>query len=82
MSEPRGRPFAPGNVLGRGRPKGSRNKAGSAGQQLLDDHEELLVRKCMLLAVRGSASHMRLCLERIRPACRDAYVRLFRRLGS
>ena len=33
----RGRPFAPGNTLGRGRPRGSRNKA-KPGQTLLDEY--------------------------------------------
>jgi hypothetical protein len=37
MNKVRGRPFEPGNKLGRGRPKGSRNKAKSPGQDLLQE---------------------------------------------
>src|SRR5664279_2432262 len=76
MSEPRGRPFAAGNTLGRGRPKGSRNKGKSPGQQLLEEYAEPLVRKCISLTGQGDKSAMRLCMERILPARRDASIRL------
>jgi hypothetical protein len=76
MNEPRGRPFAPGNTLGRGRPTGSRNKAHSPGQDLLDRFTHHLVSKCIDLAMKGDRSAMRVCMERISPARRDAPIRL------
>jgi hypothetical protein len=76
MNTPRGRPFPPGNTLGRGRPKGSRNKAKAPGQQLLEDNAELLARKCLVLAMQGDRSAMRLCMERILPARRDTSIRM------
>jgi hypothetical protein len=69
----RGRPFAPGNTLGRGRPKGSRNKAKS-GPTLMDEYAPHLVRKCIALAMQGNESAMRMCMERISPARRGAIV--------
>jgi hypothetical protein len=74
MSEERGRPFTPGNTLGRGRPKGSRNRRGSPGQDLLDKYTTHLVSKCIDQAMKGSPTAMRLCMERIFPARRDASI--------
>jgi hypothetical protein len=76
MNEPRGRPFAPGNTLGRGRPTGSRNKANSPAQDLLDKYTPHLVSKCIDLAMKGDRSAMRVCMERISPARRDAPIRM------
>ena len=76
MNKPRGQPFPPGNTLGRGRPAGSRNKAKPPGQDLLHEHALLLVRKCIFLALRGDRSAMRICMDRIGPARRDASIRM------
>ena len=76
MNKPRGQPFPPGNTLGRGRPAGSRNKAKPPGQDLLDEHALLLVRKCIFLALQGDRSAMRICMDRISPARRDASIRM------
>ena len=77
MNEPRGRPFAPGNTLGRGRPKGSRNKATSVGQDLLDQYTPQLVANCIRLALKDDdRSAMRICMERIFPARRDVSIRM------
>jgi hypothetical protein len=76
MNGPRGRPFLVGNTQGRGRPKGSSNKAQSPAQNLLDEYTPHLVRKCIALALQGDRSAMRLCMERISPARRDAYIRM------
>lgn len=65
MSQPRGRPFAPGNKLGRGRPRGSRNKATLALQDMLGQHAEALVKKCVVMAMQGDTTAMRLCIERL-----------------
>ncbi len=74
MNQPRGRPFAAGNTLGRGRPKGSRNRAKPPGQHLLDEYAEHVVRKCIALALQGNPNAMRLCMERINPARRGALI--------
>ena len=42
MSQTRGRPFAPGNKLGRGRPRGSRNKATLVFQKMLGHLQQTL----------------------------------------
>jgi len=76
MNKPRGRPFLPDNTQGRGRPRGSRNKATSPGQDLLDEYAIHVVRKCISLAVQGDLSAMRMCMERISPARRDASIRM------
>ncbi len=76
MNKPRGRPFLPDNTQGRGRPRGSRNKAKSPGQDLLDEYAIHVVRKCITLAVQGDLSAMRMCMERISPARRDASIRM------
>ena len=67
MKEPRGRPFAAGNTAGRGRPKGSRNKASSVGQDLLDRFAPHLMGKCIERALKSDdRSAMRICMDRIR----------------
>ena len=76
MNEPRGRPFAAGNTAGRGRPKGSRNKANSVGQDLLDQYTPQLVAYCIRRALKdGDRSAMRICMDRISPA-RGASIRM------
>jgi hypothetical protein len=75
VSEPRGLPFAPGNTQGRGRPKGSRNKTRSAGQDLLDHYEQNVVQTCIGYAAKGSPTALRLCMERVSPVSRNASIR-------
>jgi hypothetical protein len=75
MGKPRGRPFLPGNTVGRGRPKGSRNKAFLL-QELLEAHGEPLLRKCLVNALQGERYAMRLCIERLLPPRREGVVRL------
>ena len=65
--------FAPGNKLG-GRPKGARNKATLAVEQLLDGEAEAITRKAIELALAGDGPAMRLCLERLMPARKDSPV--------
>jgi hypothetical protein len=76
MNKPRGKPFAPGNTLGRGRPPGSRNKAKAPGQDLLDQYSEPVTRKCISMALQGDARALRICMERISPARQDACIQL------
>src|SRR4051794_28620846 len=73
----RGRPFQPGNRFGRGRPPGSRNKAGQeAAHELLEEHAEPLVRKCLVDAFKGDKQAMRMCLDRLVPPRRERVVRM------
>jgi hypothetical protein len=72
----RGKPFEPGNKLGRGRPRGSRNKTTLMAQQLLEHHAEAIVRKCILMALQGDLQAMRLCIDRVVPHRRDLPVKL------
>jgi hypothetical protein len=68
----RGRPFAPGNP---GRPKGSRHKVSRAVEALLEGEAEALTRKAVEAALGGDVTALRLCLDRLAPARRDAPVR-------
>jgi len=72
----RGKPFAPGNKLGRGRPRGSRNKTTLLAQELLDSYAEPLVRKCLHMALQADPKAMQLCMDRILPARRDLPVKI------
>ena len=76
MNQPRGRPFAPGNNFGWGRPKGSRNRSKMAGQALLTEYGDAVTRKCIMRALEGDVRAMRLCMERMSPARRDSYMRM------
>ena len=72
----RGRPFRKGrsgNPAGR-RP-GSRNKATIAAAKLLAGEAEGLTRKAVELALEGDPMALRLCVERILPACRERAVK-------
>lgn len=64
---PRGRPFAPGNRYGRGRPKGSRNKSTQLCTELLAENAQLLTRKCIVMAAQGDRVALRLCMDRLLP---------------
>ena len=75
MAKPRGRPFKVGNKAGRGRPKGSRNKATLLQQGLFGEYAEAVTRKCLAMALKGDPGAMRLCMERIHPPRRAMPVR-------
>lgn len=65
--------FAPGNRANpKGRIPGSRNKATQAAQTLLDGEVEALTRKAVEMALAGDTTALRLCLERILPARKEA----------
>jgi hypothetical protein len=76
MNGSRGRPFEPGNKMGRGRPKGSRNKRTTLAQEILDQYAEPLMKKCVAKALEGDVRALSLCLERILPSPREPGVRL------
>lgn len=58
-----------------GRPKGSRNKATLALQCLFEDEAQQIGRKAVELALEGDLHAMKLVLERIMPARKDAPIR-------
>ena len=64
--------FASGNS---GRPKGARHKTTLAIEELLDGEAEALTRKAIELAKGGDMAALRLCLDRIASARKDAPVR-------
>ena len=70
----RGRPFEPGNQIGCGRPRGSRNKRTLIGKELLDEHAEAVVRKALVLALKGDTTLLRLFLTYILPRPQDSPV--------
>jgi hypothetical protein len=57
-----------------GRPKGARNRATVAAEQLLDGEASNLTRKAIELAKEGDTTALRLCIERILPARKDRPV--------
>lgn len=72
----RGRPFEPGNNFGTGRPKGSRNKTRVSVEQILLQHAEGLMKKCIVLALQGERNALKLCMERLMPVRREGFVSL------
>jgi len=65
--------FAPGQSGNpAGRPRGARNKATLAVMELLDGEAVGLTRKAVELALAGDTTALRLCLERLCPAPKDA----------
>lgn len=65
--------FAAGNSLG-GNRKGSRHKVTRAVEALLEGEHEALTRKAIDQALGGDAVALRLCLDRIAPARKDAPI--------
>lgn len=65
--------FAPGNQLG-GKPKGARHRTTLAVEALLEGDADKLTRKAIEKALEGDVPALRLCLERIAPARKDAPV--------
>jgi hypothetical protein len=68
----RGRPFKPGNTLGRGRPKGSTNKSASVGWRVLQQHEEMLMTKNISEGLKGNIRSLLWCLEKLLQGTRPA----------
>lgn len=65
--------FAAGNKLG-GRTKGSRHKTTLAIEALLEGEAEGLTRKAIEMALEGDTIALRLCLDRLSPARKDAPI--------
>lgn len=67
----RGKPFQPGNP---GRPKGARHRVTRAIEELLEGQHEALTQKAIGAALGGDMTALRLCLDRIAPARKDAPI--------
>jgi hypothetical protein len=65
--------FKPGNP---GKPKGTRHRATLMAEALIDGSGELLVKKCVEMALGGDAAAMRLVMERLCPPRRERSVNL------
>jgi hypothetical protein len=63
--------FASGNA---GRPSGARNRTTQAVMALLEGQAEALTQRAVELALGGDTTALRLCLERVAPARKDAPV--------
>lgn len=71
----RGKPFSKGKGGNpNGRPRGSRNRVTLAVEALLEGEAEALTRKAIEKALGGDMVALRLCLDRIAPAKKDAHV--------
>ena len=57
-----------------GRPRGARNKATIAVEQLLDGEAEIITRKAIDLAKVGDMTAIRLCMDRLCPPRKDRPV--------
>ena len=71
-NDTRFKPGVSGNPTGK--PKGARNKTTLAIEALFDGEAETLTRKAIELAKEGDMVALRLCLDRIAPAKKDAPV--------
>jgi hypothetical protein len=71
-----GKPFQPGNHFGRGRPPGSRNKSSHRLRALLESEGDAIVRSAIELAKLGDATALKLCVERLLPACKERSIAL------
>ena len=67
--------FAPGNKLG-GSKSGSRHRVTLAIEEMLAGEHEALTRAAIDRALNGDTVALRLCLDRIAPARRDAPVKV------
>jgi hypothetical protein len=72
----RGRPFKSGNKLGRGRPRGSRNKKTVLIEELLAENSHSLLSKALKLAQQGNVPMLRLLLDRVLPRPKEAAVKI------
>ena len=66
--------FSMGNS---GRPRGSRNKATLAIESLLQGQSEALTQTAVTKALEGDSVALRLCMDRIAPAPKDAAVNFY-----
>src|SRR4051812_23083392 len=62
VKKSRGRPFQPGNTMGKGRPKGSPNKTSALVKNLLAEHAEELTARLIQLGKKGHLGALKLAL--------------------
>lgn len=67
----RGRPFEPGNKLGKGRPPGSPNKTSLLLQKMLLDNGLEIVKSVIEDAKKGDPAARKLCMERLIPRLKN-----------
>ena len=67
----RGKPFEQGNS---GKPRGARHRVTREVEELLAGEHEALTRKAIEKALEGDTVALRLCLDRIAPARKDAPI--------
>ncbi len=72
----RGRPFAPGNQSGKGRPRGSRNNATILLEKLTSGQAEEIWGSVLLRALNGNDTAMRLFAERAYPVAKGRRLTL------
>jgi hypothetical protein len=65
----KGRPFPLGNQVGKGRPRGSRNKR-SVFMDMMESHGEAIIKQCQVMALEKDPIAMRLCMERLLAPCK------------
>jgi hypothetical protein len=69
--------FAKGNAVNlAGKPRGARHRATIIAEELIDGSGELLVKKCVEMALAGDAAAMRLAMERLCPPRRERPVNI------
>jgi hypothetical protein len=69
--------FAKGNAVNlAGKPKGTRHRATLMAESLIDSSGELLVNKCVAMALGGDEAAMRLVMERLCPPRRERPVNI------
>lgn len=61
--------FGPGNP---GKPRGTKHKATRATEAMLKGQSEAITQKAIDLALAGDTTALRLCLERLSPAIKEA----------
>lgn len=61
--------FGPGNP---GKPKGAKHKSTKAVETMLHGQSEAITQKAIDLALAGDTTALRLCLERLSPAIKEA----------
>lgn len=72
----RGKPFALGNKIGRGRPRGSKNKKSQIAQELLESYAEPLLNKALELALEGDTQMIGKLLPYLLPRPTDPPVEI------
>jgi hypothetical protein len=68
----RGKPFEPGNKIGHGRPKGSKNRPTVEREALFEEFAPALIKKCISEALKGNNTALKLAMERTIPPAKPS----------